>query len=144
MKVSVLLGRKSDRVETIAPEASVEEAARTLAEKRIGALPVLAPGYRLVGVLSERDISRGLALVGAKVTALTVGELMTRDLAVCRPDDSVRDAMHTMARRHVRHLPVVEDGKLLGILSQRDVLKALLDQTEQEVSVLRDYARAKG
>jgi len=89
-------------------------------------------------------VSRGLALVGSKVAALTVGELMTRDVTVCRPADTVRDAMRTMSRLHVRHLPVLEEGKLVGILSQRDVLKALLDQTEQEVGVLRDYARTRG
>ncbi|GAB4276676.1 MAG: CBS domain-containing protein [Deferrisomatales bacterium] len=143
MKVRDLLRKQSGKLVTCRPDTSVPEVAALLTEKRIGAVPVLGEKQRLVGVLSERDLARGIAEYGAQVIELAVRDLMTREVTVCAPADSVREAMFTMSRLHIRHLPVVDEGALVGIISQRDVLKALLDQTELEVSVLRDYARAK-
>ncbi|MHB8765830.1 MAG: CBS domain-containing protein [Deferrisomatales bacterium] len=144
MTVKDLAKRKAGRLLTCKPEDSAERAAQLLTEHEIGALPVTDARGKLVGIVSERDLARGLAQLGGKAAALAVRELMTAEVTVCSPGESVREAMRTMGRLNIRHLPVVEGGELVGLISQRDVLKAILDDTQLEVNVLRDVARAKG
>ena len=142
MEVRELLKKKGERLLTAQPDDLVSMAADTLAKNRIGALPVCSGG-RLVGIFSERDLIRGVAESGAGVLSRAVRELMTADVYVCRPSDSIREVMRMMSQHHVRHLPVVDGGALLGILSQRDVMKTQLDMAQLEVNVLRDVARAR-
>ena len=97
----------------------------------------------LVGILSERDIARAVAEKHGSVVGMKVADLMTRDVTVIAPDESAKKAMLKMVRHTIRHLPVTSDGKLIGVISQRDVLKAILDDTELEVGVLRDVALTK-
>ena len=144
MKVADLQRRQGAvRPVTCGPVNTLENAAQLMLEKNIGALPVTDREERVVGMISERDVSRALATRGAAAATLKVEEHMSRDVASCTGADSVRSAMSTMSRRRVRHLPVVEDGKLLGVISQRDVLGALLEDAQLEVGVLRDVARVR-
>ncbi len=142
MKVQGLLERKGRGLITNRPEDTIETAAALLSTNNIGALPVRDGDGNLVGVISERDIVRGLAEHGVRVRSLRVQELMTRTVITCSPDDEVKDAMKIMHQRHFRHLPVVKDGRLCGMISSRDVMQVRLEQTELEKSVLRDFAIA--
>jgi CBS domain-containing protein len=142
MEVRELLKKKGERLLTAQPDDLVSSAVDTLAKNRIGALPVCSGG-KLVGILSERDLIRGVAESGGSVLSRAVRELMSADVHVCKPSDSIRDAMRMMSQHHIRHLPVVEGGALLGILSQRDVMQIQLDMAQLEVNVLRDYAKAR-
>lgn len=142
MTVQSLLKNDRAKVVTCRPDDTVELVARLLTKNRIGAVPVIDGKGKLVGVISERDIVRGLSETPAKVADRRVKELMTADVATCRPTDHVKDVMAVMARRHIRHLPVLENGELRDMLSQRDVMISRIEQTELEVNVLRDYAIA--
>jgi CBS domain-containing protein len=110
-----------------------------LHENRIGAVLVLNAAGKIAGILSERDIVSGMAKHGAAVTTMTVGSLMTREVMTCQPTDLIADIMATMTARRIRHLPVVEEGQLLGIISIGDVVKSRLDEAAHEVDSLREY-----
>ncbi len=142
MLIQEILDRKGSGLITNRPEDTIETAAALLASNNIGALPVRDGDGNLIGVISERDIIRGLAQHGAKVRSLRVEDLMTRGVVTIAPTDQVKDAMAVMTMRHFRHLPVVKDGALIGMISSRDVMKYRLEQTELEKNVLRDYAMA--
>ncbi len=142
MHVQAILRAKGDRVVTTGPGATIAETARLLADRRIGALVVLDGDGTIMGVISERDIVTGLAAHGERVTGMRVAELMTRDVAHCPPDATIEDVMAMMTNRRVRHLPVVEDGRLHGIVSIGDVVKSRLDEAALEVDSLRQYVLA--
>jgi CBS domain-containing protein len=143
MNVEQLIKKKGDRLVTNRPEDTLEAATQLLSVNNIGALPVRDAEGRLVGILSERDVVRRLAEQGARALSLTVGDVMSRDLATCKPADSVKSVMETMSRRHIRHVPVVDGTGLVGIISQRDVMRSILDETQLEMNVLRDHLIAK-
>lgn len=142
MLVRQLLTRTELQLVTCRPDHTIREAASFLSSALIGALPVLEAG-RLAGILSERDVCHAVARHGAGAADLRVRELMTRDVAICAPDDPVQQARETMTMRHIRHLPVVEHGDLVGMISLRDVLRAAVDEVKLEADVLRDIARTK-
>lgn len=144
MHIHEILDKTDRKLITARPEDTVETAASRLANNNIGACPVRDESGALVGVLSERDIVRAFAEKGGKVTLLRVRDLMTRDVAVCRPADTVREAKELMTRRHIRHLPVVDgDGGVIAMLSMRDIIECSLEQAQMEMNVLRDYAIAR-
>ncbi|MHB1343250.1 MAG: CBS domain-containing protein [Thermoleophilia bacterium] len=143
MNVEQLLKKKGERLVTNRPEDTLEAAAQLLSVNNIGALPVRDAEGRLVGVLSERDVVRRVADKGARALSLTVGDVMSRDVATCTPTDSVKSVMETMSRRHIRHVPVIDGTDLIGVISQRDVMRSILDETQLEMNVLRDYLIAK-
>ncbi|MDW7708957.1 MAG: CBS domain-containing protein [Deferrisomatales bacterium] len=144
MKVSELLRKKkTQRVFTCSPDDSIQRVAQLVTEHRVGALPVTDPMGKLLGILSERDLARALAERGDQAAGAVVADFMTRDVTVMGPGDSLRDAMRTMGRLSIRHLPVIQGGALLGVLSQRDVLKAVLDDAQLEIGVLRDVALSR-
>lgn len=129
-------------VVSVAPQSSIAEAARLLAEHRIGALLVM-DGAKAVGILSERDIVRGLAARGDVCSAAVVRDLMTSNVLVCGEDDTVEQLMETMTARRIRHLPVVNGaGEVLGMVTIGDVVKSRLDETRMEAESLRDYVMA--
>ena len=138
MDVDGILRAKGARVVTIEPEASVAELVRVLRKERIGALVVSRDGQVIDGIVSERDIVRGLADHGAGVLGLAVRDVMTASVATCGPHDSVKQLMAQMTRRRIRHLPVVDDGRLAGIVSIGDVVKNRLEEMETETNVLRE------
>jgi CBS domain-containing protein len=139
MTVKAILSVKGTEVTTIEPTASLETAARILAERRIGALLVLGANHRIVGILSERDIVRALAERGAAVLSDPLSRVMTRDVKTCRQSDTVAEIMEWMTTGKFRHVPVVEDDRLAGIISIGDVVKHRLHEMEREQAALRDY-----
>jgi len=138
MRVSDVLRSKGSRVETIPAEATVLICLHRLRTLGIGALVVSSDGEHVEGIVSERDVVRALAEHGSDLLDMRVRDLMTRSVATCRPDDGIRHVMAEMTRRRVRHLPVVSDGTLCGIVSIGDVVKSRLDELELETQVLRD------
>jgi CBS domain-containing protein len=134
----ILAGKGSDVVST-RPEATIAEVARLLKEKRIGAVVVTEADGRLCGIISERDLARGLANHGSRLLEMKVGELMTPDVVTCSPEDGIETLMQTMTDGRFRHLPVVKDGELTGIISIGDVVKHRLKELEAETHMLQDY-----
>jgi CBS domain-containing protein len=139
MNVEAILRSKGRQVATIAPGATVAAAVRELTGRGIGALIVSSDGVEVEGIISERDIVRGLTEHGAELLSRSVAELMTRRVYNCAPEDSVADLMAQMTDRRIRHLPVVRDGRLCGIISIGDVVKNRLDEVEFEASSLRSF-----
>ncbi len=135
MNIASVLARKGVKVVTVGPEQSIRQALALLADHNIGAL-VVEEGGRPVGILSERDIVREAAR-NEQVFARTVRALMTRELIVGVPEDDLKSVAHTMTERRIRHLPVVDQGRLVGIVSIGDVMKAQRDQYEGEVDTLQ-------
>jgi CBS domain-containing protein len=122
---------------TIAAEATIEDAVALLRRKAIGAVVVTEDGAAVDGILSERDVVHALAEHGAGLLTLSVAALMTRHVFTCRPGDSIAELMAEMTERRIRHLPVLEHGRLAGIVSIGDVVKSRLDEVEYEASSLR-------
>lgn len=139
MNVETILKGKGNAVVTIAPEASVGAAITLLRQKSIGALVVSHDGAAVLGILSERDIIHALADRGAAATATTVAELMSRHVVTCAPEDGIAELMAEMTERRIRHLPVIQAGRLAGIVSIGDVVKSRLDEVESEASDLRQF-----
>jgi len=139
MNVDSILRTKGGEVVTTRPDVSIADIARLLHGRRIGAVVVLSEGGGIAGILSERDIVSGMAEHGEEVSRLTVGRLMTREVVTCAPGDTIRDVMTLMTHRRVRHVPVVEADRLVGIVSIGDVVKSRIEETEVEVDSLRDY-----
>ncbi len=130
-------------VVTISPDLPVAEAARSLAANRIGAVVAVEDSGAIVGILSERDIVRGVALQGEGCLRARVRELMTAAVLTCSEDDTVESLMQVMTSRRIRHLPVIDaDGKLTGIVTIGDVVKSRLDEADMEVDNLRHYVVA--
>ena len=123
---------------------TVLTAVELLNRHKIGALPVTDGGGRLVGIISERDIIRGLAEKKDAVLASPVDSLMPREVAVCTPDTGIEAAALLMDARHIRHLPVVEAGRVIDMLSLRDMVAYRLAEAEIDADVLREVARASG
>lgn len=144
MRVSDLLRRSGKKVVTCSVNNTIRDAAFFIIDNKVGALPVIdGSGGALVGIFSERDIAKAVAYRGEIAMEQSISEVMTRKVIVIGPDETVKNAMRIMGNETIRHLPVVEGGKLLGVISQRDVLKAALEDTQLELSVLRDVARTK-
>lgn len=123
MQVEAILEAKGDRVITMRPEASVSEAVETLARENIGAVLVTAAGGELLGILSERDVIRALSKDGQSALSLAVSELMTRSVVTCEPETEGESLMDKMLAERIRHLPVMRDGALSGIISISDVVR---------------------
>jgi len=134
-----ILKNKGNRIVTANAEMSVADVSRMLHDNRIGAVLVLKADGRIAGIFSERDIVTGMAKHGAAVTEMSVGALMTREVMTCQPTDLIADIMAIMTARRIRHLPVVEEDRLLGIISIGDVVKYRLDEAAHEVDSLREY-----
>lgn len=139
--VADVLNYKGRTIVSILPSETIETAARLLTDKRIGAVVVRDRRGKLIGILSERDIVRAVALRGADAMEYTVENLMTKSVKTCRPSDTVKDVMQTMTLRRHRHMPVCDDaGDLVGVVSIGDAVKARLDEQAHEVAVLKDLA----
>jgi CBS domain-containing protein len=144
MQVESILNTKGRRVATIRPDETVGTAAHRLKLEAIGALVVSRDGNRVDGVISERDIVWGLTQHGGELLHKRVADLMSRAVPTCSTTDSIKHVMAEMTRRRVRHLPVLDDGRLCGIVSIGDVVKNRLDEAELEANVLRDaYLRVR-
>jgi CBS domain-containing protein len=139
MRISDVIAAKAlQETVTITPEASVRELIALLARHNIGAAVVSNDGVTVVGIVSERDVVRGLD-ADADVVSATVGSIMTADVQVCAPGDSLDEVRNTMTTRRFRHLPVVDEGRLVGLVSIGDVVKSHIDQVEFERDQLDHY-----
>lgn len=138
MKASDALQRNRQVLATCIPEESIIAFATRLSSLHIGAMPVVDAQGALVGILSERDIVRAFARDGARLVERRVRNLMVRDVVTCGPDASMSEAEKLMAQHHIRHLPVVDGAKVIGMLSIRDVMAWRLRDSREEVNVLRE------
>jgi len=139
MTIAHILQGKPQRMITVGPEQTLQQAAEVLGRERIGALLVLKPNGDIAGILSERDIVRAVGINGADILARPVAELMTKDVMCCSPDDTVDSAMALMTERRFRHLPVRSGGKIVAMLSIGDVVKRKVEDAEAESQSLREY-----
>jgi CBS domain-containing protein len=130
-------------VKTIAPNATLRALAQSFRKEAVGAMLVLDSENRLQGIVSERDLARGIDEFGTSLPEMRVSDLMTRSVVTCAPEDRVAIVANVMTQRRIRHLPVVVDGIVVGLISIGDVLKHRLDEVQLEASVLRDVARAR-
>ena len=137
MNVESILREKGADVATIEPEASVKRAADWLHARNIGCL-VVTRGNAILGVISEREIVHALSQYGEQVASIPIKEIMRHGLVTVAPEDDLNRVMKLMTRHRVRHMPVLRDGKLSGIISIGDVVKHRLDDLELEANVLRD------
>ena len=138
LRVRYLLAFKPKSVWTIGPEAPVLEAIQVMADKHIGALPVVRE-KELVGIVSERDYARKVILLGRSSSDTPVWQIMTSDVVTVSPEDMVHRCMEIMTERRIRHLPVIEKGKLIGIISIGDLVKAVIEEQQQTITQLERY-----
>jgi CBS domain-containing protein len=143
MKVADILRSKGTVVKTVRPDATALELSEQLRAERIGAMIVSEDGASIDGIISERDLAYGLAVHGGELPRLAVARLMTKVVVVCNPEDSIADVMGVMTQRRIRHLPVKDGGRLIGIISIGDALKHRLGEVQLEANVLRDVAIAR-
>jgi CBS domain-containing protein len=139
MNVETILRNKGRRVATIRADATIADAVNGLANYGVGALVVSDDGDSVDGIISERDIVTALAEDGADLLKRRVGEVMTRPVITCEPEETVGELMAEMTNRRIRHFPVVKDGRLCGIISIGDVVKNRLDEIEFEASSMRSF-----
>jgi CBS domain-containing protein len=139
MTVKAILSTKGSDVTTIEPTAALESGIRILAERGIGALVVLGADDRVIGILSERDIVRALGQRGAGVLTEPLARVMTRTESTCTQSETVKSIMKQMTAGKFRHVPVVEQERLVGIVSIGDVVKHRLTEMERESEALHDY-----
>lgn len=139
MRISEILRAKGGEVVTIGPEATVRELLEVLAEHNVGAVVVSADGRTLDGIVSERDVVRRLHRIGAGLLDRPVAEIMTVVVHTCAPDDRVESLRATMTEHRIRHLPVVVNGRLVGIVSIGDVVKSAISELQTEREHLVQY-----
>ncbi len=143
MRVSDILKTKGSAVKTIEPNATMRALAHSFKTEAVGAMLVLDSKGALQGIISERDLACGIDEYGIDLAQMRVSDLMTRSVVTCAPDDSVAAVANVMTQRRIRHLPVVVNGAVVGLISIGDVLKHRLDEVQLEASVLRDVARSR-
>lgn len=141
-KVSSVLKHKGREVVTVAPHQTVASVVKVLTQHRIGAAPVINQQGQLVGIVSERDIIRGISEHAEAVLTLPAERLMSREVKTCSSEDQLADLMQVMTVQRIRHLPVVESGALNGIISIGDVVKQRLEEIQGEVEQLHNYIRS--
>ncbi|WP_203311367.1 MULTISPECIES: CBS domain-containing protein [Sphingomonas] len=138
MTIAAILRTKGDEVASLPMTATVAAAVALLAKRRIGAVPVM-DGDLVAGIFSERDLVHGIARDGAAALDRPLVEVMTRPVQSVAPDQAVIAALSLMTRRRIRHLPVVEGGRMIGFVSIGDLVKYRIDRIEAEASAMRDY-----
>ncbi len=144
MRVQDVLAKKGDRVATIGTDATVAEVIGDLAGHRVGALVVSSDGRTVRGIVSERDVVHALDAYGADVLDMPVNSIMTADVHTCSPTDEVRDLARAMTDKRFRHMPVIVDGELAGIVSIGDIVKIRVDELETEQAQLMGYIASAG
>ena len=140
--VKDILRAKGSKVYSIAPDATVYEALKRMAKKNVGAMLVFE-GADLVGLISERDYSRKTILKGRLSKETSVREIMTTEMVTVHPDDDIEGCMELFTDKHVRHLPVIEKGKVVGIVSIGDIVKSIIDYKEFIIAELESYIKGR-
>jgi CBS domain-containing protein len=141
MNVKSILAAKGGDIFSIEPTVDLAAAAKLLSTHRIGAAIIRGAGGRLAGILSERDIVRAVAEHGVDALTVSVGQVMTRNVVTCGENDSVAEIMERMTSGKFRHLPVLRDNQLIGVVSIGDVVKQRVEEIEHDADALRDYIR---
>jgi CBS domain-containing protein len=144
MTVAAILKLKGARVETVRPNTTVQQVCDQLSSKHIGAAVVVGAAGEVVGVVSERDIVHAVAKHGPQALGRSIDEIMTRDVVTCTMTDSSEGLMEVMTRGRFRHVPVVEGGKLIGIVSIGDVVKRRIEDSDLERHAMREYITHAG
>lgn len=139
MHVERILAAKGNNVISVDLDETVGQAAEILSDNRIGAILVRNEAGLVEGVLSERDIVRGMAQIGGQCMEATVADLMTRNVVYCQPEDNIDTIMSVMTEHRIRHLPVMRGDQLLGIISIGDVVKFRIEEIENEAAAMRQY-----
>ncbi|TNE42104.1 MAG: CBS domain-containing protein [Alphaproteobacteria bacterium] len=139
MNVAGILKGKGADVISARPSDTIAAVCNILGSKRIGAVLVIGADGDILGILSERDIVRGLAECGNECLAQTAADWMTSSLITVAPSETIDNVMALMTQKRIRHLPVIEEGKLAGFISIGDVVKSRMDEVEREAAALRDY-----
>ncbi len=139
MRIKDVLRHKGSAVVTVGPDATVHDLLAALSEHAVGALVVSTDGQQVDGIVSERDVVRRLHDDGADLLNQTVASIMTSDVHTCGPEDLIDDLMRAMTERRIRHIPVVVDGQLAGIVSIGDIVKFRIDELETERQQLENY-----
>lgn len=142
MTVASILKTKGADVVTVQGGCRMVDAVRLLREKHIGAVVVIGPGQDVLGILSERDVVNLIADHGAEALERPVSGVMSTKVRTCRPSDTIEHVMSEMTERRIRHIPVLDRGRLVGIVSIGDVVKRRIDAAETDVAALRDYISA--
>ncbi|MGE0669168.1 MAG: CBS domain-containing protein [Sphingomonadales bacterium] len=142
MKVEAVLHGKGREVITLAPSVTVAEAVDMIHKRRIGAVVIANADQSVAGIFSERDLVRGIAEIGPRVLDQPVSDVMTEVIHSCTRSHTVNEVMEMMTRRRIRHIPVIENGTLLGIVSIGDAVKARIAEAELEASALKEYIAA--
>jgi len=144
MTVAVILKHKGSQVETLRPGTTLQQTVGMLAAKRIGAAVVIGGQGEVAGVVSERDIVNALAQHGGAAMSMPIDNFMTREVVTCSMTDTADDLMEMMTRGRFRHVPVVEGGKLVGIVSIGDVVKRRIEDSDLERHAMREYITQAG
>ncbi len=144
MAVAQILSRKGSAVVTVAPSETLQGVVKLLAQNRIGAVVVLDGKGGLAGIVSERDVVRALSVHGGGAMGKTVADIMTRKVRTCTPQDTEGELMGLMTEHRIRHLPVLEGGKLAGMISIGDVVKLRIESIEREAEELKSYIASAG
>ena len=139
MTIARIIAKHDFEVVTCTAQTSVREAVTLLTEKRIGAMPIIGESGEVIGIFSERDVIRCLNVHGAAALELKMEAVMTSPAVTVSPDTSENQSLALMTRRRIRHLPVVEEGRMVGLVSIGDLVKARIDEIETEAQALRDY-----
>jgi CBS domain-containing protein len=143
MKLRDILGPKPGRVISVSTTATIHDAARAMVDAKVGSVLVLDDAGAIAGILTERDVLRATAEHRETVCGLGVAEIMTRDVLIGLPDDSVESAMALMTERRLRHVPVLEEGEVIGVVSIGDVVRTKREAVEAEVRYLKDYVTGR-
>jgi CBS domain-containing protein len=138
VRVRQLLARKGNEVWSIEDEDPVLEAIQLMADKHIGALPVMRNG-ELVGVISERDYARKVILLGRSSAETPVWQIMSSPVVTVAPDEGVRQCMEIMTHKRIRHLPVMEDGRMIGVISIGDLVRTVIEEQDQTIEQLEKF-----
>jgi CBS domain-containing protein len=137
-KVSDILSRKGSNIISVSPQTPVIDALHLMADKNIGSVMIME-GENYLGLMTERDYSRKVILKGKASNETTVAEIMTTDLPSVKPTDTIEHCMQLLSEKHIRYLPVYQEGKLAGIVSINDVVKEIILSQEETISNLKDY-----
>ena len=144
MTIALVLREKGNTIVSVRPDTPVIELVATIASRRIGAVLVLDDNGQLAGIVSERDVVKALASHGPTMVDLQAGNIMTAPVTTVTPQTTINEAMELMDRGYFRHLPVVDQDKLVGIISVRDVVRARIERHVEETEGLRSYIHGRG
>ncbi len=144
MTIATVLRSKGNTIVSVAPDTPLPELASTIASRRIGAVLVLDDAGVLAGIVSERDVVKAFANHGAAIQTMAAADIMTRSVTTVTPRTTINEAMELMDRGYFRHLPVLDEGQLLGIISVRDVVRARIERQVEENESLHTYIHSRG